>query len=189
MKFWQFIDFVIFQHINNIPISYNFDILNHSKQNNPIHSVEDVVFNYISNNGPRINFKLTRPKYIYEPDLVLIPDISFFNSSEEYYYILFHELSHSTIHKTRLDRSIGITDPAFEEIVAEFSTAFILLELGLPIYFQSSSFIRKNSEICLMGDVVENIIKGSNIAISVCDYVLNRRTFQNSELEKINARL
>ena len=185
VNFNKFVDFVISQHIKRMPISYKFNILNYCINNKKNVIAEDVMFSYISNNGPKLNFKNTWPKYVRELDLILIPNISHFKSSEEYYYILFHELSHSTMHKQRLCREVGITNPAFEEIVAEFSTVFILLQLGISPYSHSSSFIRKNSELSLLPSVIDNIELGSNIAISVSEYVLNSRSESQTNTIKL----
>ena len=57
---------------------------------------------------------------------------------EEYYSTLFHELSHSTGHSTRLDRKIdtdpkpfGSSDYGKEELVAEMSAAFLCGHAGI----------------------------------------------------------
>ena len=65
-------------------------------------------------------------------DLVQIPERSCFNCAEEYYSTLFHEVTHSTGHPTRLNRS-SLTDferwgdatYSKEELVAELGAAFL----------------------------------------------------------------
>ena len=65
-------------------------------------------------------------------DLVNMPLLNTFTNSEEYYSTLFHELTHSTGHKKRLNRQ-GITETApfgtplysKEELVAEMGAAFL----------------------------------------------------------------
>jgi antirestriction protein ArdC len=61
-----------------------------------------------------------------------------FKSEESYYATLFHELSHSTGHKKRLNRDT-VTDGAMfgshsyskEELVAEFSSSFLCGVAGI----------------------------------------------------------
>jgi antirestriction protein ArdC len=65
-------------------------------------------------------------------DLVRMPDRESFESAEEYYSTLFHELSHSTGHPNRLSRSTltdferwGDATYSKEELVAELGAAFL----------------------------------------------------------------
>ena len=67
--------------------------------------------------------------YFSEKDLVFMPSKESFFSIEEYYATLFHELSHSTGHVSRLGRKLGSKkssmDYAFEELIAEFSASYL----------------------------------------------------------------
>jgi antirestriction protein ArdC len=65
-------------------------------------------------------------------DLVQMPERSWFESAEEYYSTLFHELIHSTGHATRLNRSTlnefeRFADAVYsrEELCAEMGAAFL----------------------------------------------------------------
>lgn len=66
-------------------------------------------------------------------DTVTMPDARDFRSSEGYYSVLFHELGHSTGHRTRLDRMQGDTawskfgskPYAQEELVAELTSGYL----------------------------------------------------------------
>lgn len=71
-------------------------------------------------------------------DLVRMPERSCFNSVEEYYSTLFHELTHSTGHLTRLNRSsltdferFGDQNYSREELVAEMGAAFLAGYCGI----------------------------------------------------------
>ena len=65
-------------------------------------------------------------------DIVSMPERGLFISPEHYYSTLFHELTHSTGHKSRLDR-VGITDLgrfgdvnySKEELIAEMGAAYL----------------------------------------------------------------
>ena len=64
-----------------------------------------------------------------------IPECEKWFNSERYYKTLFHELGHSTGHTSRLDRKFGAqfgSDPyAKEELVAEFTAAFLCASCGI----------------------------------------------------------
>jgi antirestriction protein ArdC len=79
-------------------------------------------------------------KAYYRPsaDEVHIPERNTFEAPEGFYYTQFHELGHSTGHKSRLDRP-GVTDAhsfgsemyGREELVAEMTSAFLCGESGI----------------------------------------------------------
>ncbi|MFD0992379.1 zincin-like metallopeptidase domain-containing protein [Tenacibaculum geojense] len=68
-------------------------------------------------------------------DLVFVPDFSSFKNSQDYYRVLFHELTHSTAHKKRLHRDLsgkfGSLSYAKEELVAEFGSVFLSAQAGI----------------------------------------------------------
>lgn len=76
----------------------------------------------------------------YQPgrDLVNMPEINQFESSEAFYSVFFHELAHSTGHTTRLNRKEIAEGSVFgsggygqEELTAELTAAFICAEVGI----------------------------------------------------------
>jgi antirestriction protein ArdC len=76
-----------------------------------------------------------QPCYIPSRDLVRLPAPSLFVSPHAYYGTAFHELTHATGHKSRLNRDLsgrfGDAAYAMEELVAEISSAFVMAGLGL----------------------------------------------------------
>ncbi|WP_138994229.1 ArdC family protein [Larkinella sp. C7] len=71
-------------------------------------------------------------------DLVNMPDQEQFSSSKTYYSVLFHELTHSTGHASRLNREgvtqlcpFGSTNYSREELVAELGAAFLNTFTGI----------------------------------------------------------
>ena len=89
-------------------------------------------------NRPEI--KHGRPKAFYNPrkDLINMPEQDLFLSDPEYYAVLFHELGHSTGHKSRLDRfskgnnhMFGSKDYSAEELTAEMTAAFLCGNAGI----------------------------------------------------------
>jgi antirestriction protein ArdC len=99
----------------------------------------------------------------YVPDLdeVRLPSREAFTSCEEYYGTLFHELTHSTGHESRLGRR-GIVDRARfasheyseEELVAEMGAAFLgHVASILPVTLENSAAYLRSWVRVLKGDV------------------------------------
>jgi Antirestriction protein len=86
--------------------------------------------------------------YLPDKDLIQIPPQKYFRSQEDYYSTLFHEMTHATGHKSRLDRE-GITEAtrfgserySKEELVAELGAAFLSNEVGIlnQVRFENSA--------------------------------------------------
>jgi len=90
-----------------------------------------------------------QPHYNPSTDTIGIPSINDFVSSEEYYSTLGHEYIHSTGIESRLNRdgfkSNAKTDYAFEELVAEIGSIFVMARLGLnaePIQDNSAAYLK-----------------------------------------------
>jgi len=87
---------------------------------------------------PPIRFGGDRAYYSPGEDYVQMPDMAVFHSDYEYYSTLFHELSHSTKHPSRLGESetrkggkrFGDAAYAQEELVAELSACYLTGEAG-----------------------------------------------------------
>lgn len=82
-------------------------------------------------------------------DHIMMLEAAQFDSAEDYYSTLLHELVHSTGHSSRLARE-GIVstsqkfgDPVygFEELIAEMGSAFLCAELGIQGDLQHESYI------------------------------------------------
>ena len=88
--------------------------------------------------GLQIKFGGNRACYNPTKDLIKMPHQSTFTSDAEFTSTLFHEIAHSTGHKSRLSRK-GITNLdffgshqySFEELVAEFTAVFMSAQLGV----------------------------------------------------------
>ena len=68
-------------------------------------------------------------------DLIRMPHYERFESRESYYATLIHELTHWTVHKSRLNRDLsnafGSTEYASEELIAELGAAFLCSDLKI----------------------------------------------------------
>jgi antirestriction protein ArdC len=102
---------------------------------NPIEAAQAIVDGF---HGPTIKHGDARAFYTPGTDTVTMPDMQAFASAEAYYSTIFHELAHSTGHRTRLDRD-GVANPARfashdyseEELVAEMSAGMLTGHAGI----------------------------------------------------------
>lgn len=75
--------------------------------------------------------------YSITEDYINIPKLEFMKSKEDYYSTLFHEITHSTGHPTRLDRPLvgrnhhSVDKYSKEELVAEIGSAFLCAEADI----------------------------------------------------------
>jgi antirestriction protein ArdC len=72
--------------------------------------------------------------YVPSHDFISMPAFQAFKGADHFYNVAFHELTHWTGHKSRLDRDLknryGSRDYAAEELVAELGAAFLSAEFG-----------------------------------------------------------
>ena len=107
-----------------------------TKEFDPIPKAESVV--EAMPNAPEITHQSQRACYSPLLDVVNMPRPESFDTPENYYSTLFHELTHSTGHESRLNRK-GITDPVHfgshsyskEELIAEMGAAFLSGHCGI----------------------------------------------------------
>jgi len=86
---------------------------------------------------PDIKEDTEQAYYVPSSDKVYIPKITQFDTEQEYYSTLFHELIHSTMHKSRLNRAKNYEGKdskparAFEELIAELGASYLCGEAGI----------------------------------------------------------
>jgi antirestriction protein ArdC len=72
--------------------------------------------------------------YIPSRDFISMPAFAGFKDANHFYNVAFHELTHWTGHKSRLDRDLtkrfGTRNYAAEELIAELGAAFLCAEFG-----------------------------------------------------------
>jgi antirestriction protein ArdC len=147
---------------------------------------EEVAHGY--KGAPRVNW-VGGDQACYSPssDTVTMPDHSQFELSAERYCTLFHELGHSTGHKTRLDRP-GITSPtgfgsreyAREELIAEMTAAYLCGECGIEGTFNNSASYIK-SWLGALRDDQYLFIHAAGKAQVAADYILGRTTEEEED--------
>jgi antirestriction protein ArdC len=99
----------------------------------PVTEAERIVSNW--KHAPKIAHGYAQASYCPDTDTIQMPSPGSFDSSEAYYSTLFHELGHSTGHKSRLSRKIdnrfASDDYSREELVAEMTSAFLCAHCGI----------------------------------------------------------
>jgi antirestriction protein ArdC len=82
-------------------------------------------------------------KAYWTPDYVQMPNKKAFTVQQEYYSVLFHELTHATGYKTRLNRDMtgkfGSKPYALEELIAELSAAYLCGVCEIDFYTVNNS--------------------------------------------------
>jgi antirestriction protein ArdC len=109
-----------------------------------------------------------------------MPCPEWFVTGEHYYGALFHELSHSTGHQTRLNRK-GITDPikfgshaySQEELVAEMTATFLCSECGILSNTEENSAAYLKSWLKTLKADPSLLINAGTQAQKAFDYVLD----------------
>ena len=107
------------------------------KPADPIAEAESVIDGYVQRSGVRL-IKEKSDRAYYSPTFneVHLPLIEQFPQIAEYYSTAFHELTHSTGHKKRLDRltataHFGNEEYSKEELVAEIGAASLMNTVGI----------------------------------------------------------
>ena len=115
-------------------------------------AAEEVIYEYLGREGVHMTHEQGDRAY-YRPttDTVVLPIRKQFMSAAEYFSTAFHELVHSTGHKSRLDRldhvaAFGSEDYSKEELIAEIGAAALVNHTGLetPDSFRNNAAYIQN---------------------------------------------
>lgn len=147
---------------------------------NPIEKAEEIYKGYI--NSPKYTFYSGQAVYYPTLDKINCPPLKDFIKAEEYYSTLFHEMVHSTGHKSRLDRK-GITtqNVAFgdevyskEELVAEMGAAMLCGIAGIDnsTIENSASYIQ--SWLRSLKEDSRLVVQAAGQAQKAADFVLGK---------------
>jgi len=94
-----------------------------------------------------------RAFYTPQLDSITMPEVDQFKTLDAYYHTLFHEIAHSTGHKSRTNRLdegvFGSNLYAKEELVAEFAAAFLCANTEVPLDdSQSAAYLKAWADRC-----------------------------------------
>jgi antirestriction protein ArdC len=153
---------------------------------NPLEQCESIVKGMP--NSPGL-IQDSRACYWPSTDTVGMPARSAFNSSEEYYSTLFHELTHSTGHSSRVGREgilnhnpFGSDDYSKEELVAEMGAAMLCGVAGIVSHTIDNSAAYLQTWIDRLRSDSRLIVSAASQAQKAADYIL-ARTEQEVEIE------
>lgn len=154
------------------------------KEMEPIEAADKIIAEYVKRE--HIEFKeIASNEAFYSPsrDRVVVPMKEQYKHINEYYSTTFHELTHSTGHKSRLDRLHSGADAAFgtqtyskEELVAEIGSASLMNLLGIETIktFQNSAAYIQGWLKVLKSDN-KFIVSASSKAEKAVNYIISEQ--------------
>ncbi len=121
--------------------------------------------------------------YMPSRDEIHMPTKAQFKSSAEWYSTAFHEMGHATGHSSRLDRNLrngfGSKEYAFEELVAELTSAFVCAETKVEGNVQHVEYLAHWLKV--LGDDSGFIIRAASKAQAAADYILQREPIEYAQ--------
>jgi antirestriction protein ArdC len=147
-------------------------------EHNTIAEAEAIVNSYTEVKIEHINNN--KAYYSITEDFINTPSISSFPILEEYYSTLFHEMTHSTGHKSRLNRFTGDAETASfgsklysqEELVAELGAAFLCGICGIEQMTLENSAAYIQNWLKVLKNDKTMIAKSAAKAQKATDYIL-----------------
>lgn len=141
--------------------------------------------------APKIVHKKAEAFYVPSDDYINMPKMKTFKSSEDYYGVLFHELIHSTGHKSRLARKEVVENPKFgsepysmEELVAEMGGCYLKSYSGLPISDMGNNAAYIKSWLDVFKGDKSMLIKAASRSQQAVDYILNPKVEETLATEE-----
>lgn len=128
--------------------------------------------------GAAISYGGDAAFYMPSADRIQLPNKASFASSANFYATAFHELTHWTGAKHRLDRDLskgrfGNPDYAFEELVAELGAAFLCQEKGIAGDLRHAGYIQ--SWLKALRDDSKAIFKAAALAEKASEFILSQK--------------
>ena len=159
------------------------------KDNTPIETCEMVITGMP--HPPQITHQ--HPGAFYAPffDVVNVPEIKCFDSSEVYYATTFHELAHSTGHSSRLkryddNRSVfGKKSYDYEELVAEMASTFLCSHCGIEQTVDNSVAYLTGWAKFLKSERKTTLFGAASKAQAAANYILGKRS-ENEQSTQIS---
>lgn len=140
-------------------------------------------------NCPPIQNGGNRAYYNRASDFVRMPYIDQFETSEDYYCTLFHELGHSTGHQSRLNRKELVESDGFgnelyskEELTAELTATYLCGITGIERTVLKNSAAYIANWLTKLRNDKTLILKAAAQAQKATDYILNCSTDQPEPL-------
>jgi antirestriction protein ArdC len=146
-------------------------------EHDTIEEAEDIARRYAE--VPIHHHNNNRAFYSPMEDYINVPDISCFPIKEEYYSTLFHEMTHSTGHTSRLNRFVGVAANAsfgskaysFEELIAELGASFLCGSCGIEQKTLDNSASYISSWLKVLKEDNKTIVRAAAKAQRAVDYI------------------
>jgi antirestriction protein ArdC len=153
------------------------------REHSPIEEAERIVANMPKK--PEIQHGGGRACYSPRLDRVEMPQPETFRTGQDYYSVLFHELTHSTGHESRLNRkgvggidgewsAFGSTPYAREELVAEMGAAFLSGQAGIVERTIENSAAYVRSWLQKLKDNNRLVVQAAAQAQKAADFILGK---------------
>lgn len=175
-----------------IPVSRVLSVFNAAQCNDyvvpePVEKVEpegriEECDNFVINTGADIRYGGNRACFVPSQDILMMPEFEQFKTPEGYYSTMFHELGHWTGAKGRLERtfgSFGDEKYAYEELIAEMTSAFLCANFGIENHLQHPEYIK--SWIKVLKNDTKFIFQAATAAQKAFDYLLNTSETEGTE--------
>ena len=142
---------------------------------------------------PSLRFDRNDPFYNPTEDFINMPKLESFDSSESYYSVLFHELTHSTGHSSRLNRPEVMGDKYFgsemysrEELTAEIGACFLKSLAGFKesVGDENTAYIK--SWLKVLKNDSRFVVLASAQAQRAVDYIMNPKILDESHEPSID---
>lgn len=137
------------------------------------------IYNHMPNK-PQVKIGGDRAYYSPTLDYIGMPPAETFDHMPEYYSVLFHEMTHSTGHASRLGRfdtrthhNFGDQDYSKEELVAELGAAYLCATVGIEQDTLTNSTAYIQSWLGALENDKRMIVYAAAQAQKAADYILN----------------
>ena len=149
-------------------------------EHDPIEEAEKIKDNYID--APSFTFEPTGAWYRPSEDRVNVPPMKEFKNVNEFYSVLFHEMIHSTGHKSRLNRE-GVTGEirfgsktySEEELIAEIGASILCSHTGIIHETIDNSAAYIKHWLGVLREDNRFIFKVAQKAQKAVDYILGKQ--------------
>lgn len=132
--------------------------------------------------SPTIELGYHKACYMPGTDTVKMPNPRTFFEDEQYYSVLFHELTHSTGHRSRLNRhekfanhSFGKKDFSLEELIAEMGAAYLSGICGIENKTIDNSAAYIQSWLNRLKNDNKFVMQAASHAQKAVDYILGNQ--------------
>ncbi len=155
------------------------------REHAPLEAAENLVA--AMPNPPRIGHGRTLASYSPSMDTVSMPSPEWFTTGEEYYGALFHELSHSTGHESRVGRKAIMTRNGFgshaysqEELVAEMTSAFLCGYAGILLCTETNQAAYLRGWLKRLKSDPSMLIKAGGQAQKAFDWIMDAKAAEQA---------